>query len=113
MPLDFVTRLLGNFWRKVFGHPSLLLTRDDEELPDRLKSGTIYLVGEGEYLWYAAMLCPCQCGETLHMNLMPHSRPRWKVTRHQDGTVTLHPSVWRLMGCRSHFFVRCSRIVWL
>jgi hypothetical protein len=112
MRLDFATRLVSQLWRKIFGHRSHLLIKDVEELPDRIKSGTVYLVGEGGYLWYAAMLCPCGCGETLHMNLMPHSRPQWNVTKHPDATLSLHPSVWRLTGCRSHFFVRRGRIVW-
>jgi hypothetical protein len=58
------------------------------------------------------MLCPCGCGETLHMSLLPDSHPKWKLLRHDDGTVSLHPSVWRTKGCRSHFFLRNGMIVW-
>ena len=29
-----------------------------EVLPDELDVKTLYIVGEGEYLWFAAMLCP-------------------------------------------------------
>src|ERR1043166_8373820 len=111
MRLEFATRLFRRLGRNFFG-PRLLVPMRVEELPDRLNPEMVYIVGEGEHLWYVAMLCPCRCGETLHMNLMPHSRPRWEVIRNQDGTVTLHPSVWRLTGCGSHFFVRLSQIMW-
>ena len=111
MLLKFAKQLLSGLWRTVFGEPKLRV-KDVRELPDRLNAGIVYLVGEDEYLWFAAMICPCGCGSTLHMNLMPHSRPRWKVIKHDDGSVTLAPSISRLTGCHSHFFLRRSRIVW-
>lgn len=82
------------------------------ELPDKLNTRSLYLVGENEHLWFAAMLCPCGCGATLHLNMLSDTCPRWKLTEHRDGTVSLHPSVWRLKDCRSHFFLRRGRIDW-
>lgn len=82
------------------------------DLPDRLRSRCVYIAGEGGYLWYAAMRCPCNCGATLHMSLMPEGRPKWQLTQHGDGTITLHPSVWRTVDCRSHFFLREGLIHW-
>lgn len=111
MRLEFATRLFRRLGRNFFG-PRLLVPMRVEELPDRLNPEMVYIVGEGEHLWYVAMLCPCRCGKTLHMNLMPHSRPRWTVTTHRDGTVTLQPSVWRRTGCSSHFFVRRGKVIW-
>jgi hypothetical protein len=46
------------------------------------------------------------------MNLMSDTRPRWELTEHRDGTVSLHPSVWRKKDCRSHFFLRHGDIEW-
>lgn len=83
-----------------------------EELPDELDDKTLYAVGEAEYLWFAAMVCPCGCGETLHMSLLPDERPRWKLIEHPDGTASLTPSVWRVKGCRSHFWLRRGMIKW-
>jgi len=31
---------------------------------------------------------------------------------HADGSVSLYPSIWRRAGCRAHFFVKRSTIVW-
>ena len=82
------------------------------DLPDRLHPMRIYIAGEGDFLWYAAMCCPCGCAAILHMSLMPEGRPRWQLTQHRDGTITLHPSVWRTVECRSHFFLQKGRIQW-
>lgn len=83
-----------------------------EDLPDIFKPLTVYLVGEDDHLWAAALICPCGCGERIELNLLPQARPCWSVERHPGGTVTLMPSVWRQKGCKSHFFVRNGRIDW-
>ena len=83
-----------------------------DDLPDPLASRRVYLVGEDGKLWYAAMLCPCDCGAMLHMSLHREGKPRWKATLHRDGAISLTPSVWRKSGCRSHFFLRNGRIIW-
>lgn len=82
------------------------------ELPDVLDPRTVYVVGEGPHLWFVALVCPCGCGETLQMSLHPNGRPMWRLTRHADRTVSLRPSVWRQVGCGSHFFLRRGRVEW-
>ena len=72
----------------------------------------MYVLGEGEYRWFVALLCPCGCGALLQMSLLEEAEPRWSLDEHDDGTVSLHPSVWRTAGCRSHFFVRRNTIYW-
>lgn len=84
----------------------------EEELPSALQKRTLYVVQEDGFEEQAAMLCPCGCGNVLHMNLLTDERPCWRVTRHQDGTATLHPSVWRKKDCRSHFWFRRGRVEW-
>ncbi len=83
-----------------------------DEVPDALKPAIVYVAGEGVYIWAAAMVCPCGCGDVIELNLLRKVRPCWSVRGHADGTVTLTPSVWRSRGCRSHFFVRHGRIDW-
>lgn len=84
----------------------------EESLPAQLRKKTLYVVQEDGFLEQAAMLCPCGCGQTLHMNLIPDERPCWQLTQHSDGTATLYPSVWRKKGCRSHFWFRRGRVQW-
>lgn len=83
-----------------------------QELPDSPDSRLVYVLGEGAHLWAVAMVCPCGCGETLHMSLHEDARPRWHLTCHLDGTASLRPSVWRRVGCHSHFFLRSGQIQW-
>jgi hypothetical protein len=83
-----------------------------EELPERVRADVVYVVGEGDHVWSAAMVCPCGCHDVIHLNLLREVRPRWTFDEHGDGSVSLHPSVWRQKGCRSHFFVRAGAIVW-
>lgn len=84
----------------------------EEDLPQWLDRKTIYIVREDGFLWHASMLCPCGCGELLHMNLIPSDRPCWQLTKHQNRTVTLYPSIWRKKGCYSHFWFRHGRVLW-
>ncbi len=83
-----------------------------EEFPDHLEPGKVYLAGEGDNIWAAAMICPCGCGEVIELNLLKQTRPCWSFQEHANGTISLAPSVWRRKGCRSHFYLRGGRIEW-
>lgn len=84
----------------------------EEDAPAHPKARTLYVVTEDGDPWSVAMLCPCGCGETLHMNLLPDERPVWRLTVNGDGMSTLHPSVNRMKGCRAHFWFRSGRVYW-
>jgi hypothetical protein len=84
----------------------------EARLPNTLRRRTIYVVEDDGYEEQAAMLCPCGCRRILHINLLPDDRPCWRLTRHEDGTSSLHPSVWRQKDCRSHFWFRQGRVTW-
>lgn len=82
------------------------------QLPARLSEKRLYLLGDDECEWAATMICPCGCRSPIHLSLARDSRPSWRVRRHRDGTVSLLPSVWRTVGCRSHFVLYKGRIFW-
>lgn len=84
----------------------------EETLPREIADKTIYIVQEEGFYEYASMLCPCGCRTVLHMNLIPDTRPVWSVTWHKDGTISLHPSVWRQKTCKSHFWFKRGRVQW-
>lgn len=83
-----------------------------DEVPDKLHLHTVYLVGNEGYYWQAIMLCPCGCKKALHMNLMKEYCPFWKIEIHENKSVSLHPSIDRRVGCKSHFFVHKGRTIW-
>jgi hypothetical protein len=81
------------------------------ELPDELSPESIYLQTHLDQPWQAVMVCPCGCGEHIHLNLVRKYRPAWSY-KLEKKTITLSPSINRTAGCRSHFFVRSGRIEW-
>ena len=91
--------------------PPYRTTVVEESLPSRLTDRMLYIVQEDGFLEQAAMLCPCGCNQVLHMNLLTDERPCWRLTRHEDGTASLHPSIWRKKNCGSHFWFRQGRVV--
>jgi len=93
-------------YRWVRGQAPPLRTLVVEELSGEPEAGVIYLLGVDQKPWAAAFLCPCGCGSLIELNLLPEARPCWQVKRQWDTTVTLWPSVNRLTGCRSHFWLR-------
>lgn len=58
------------------------------------------------------MRCPDGCGETLTINLDRRAGKAWRMHVEKNATVSLYPSVYKADGCRSHFVVRQSRIIW-
>lgn len=83
-----------------------------EELPEQPAKRTLYILGEGEHQWFVAMICPCGCGEVLQMGILADARPRWTVSVDANGIPSLSPSVWRQVGCKSHFFLIRGQIQW-
>lgn len=82
-----------------------------DDLPSELSPSAVYVAGD-KNLWAASMLCPCGCQDTIELNLLQQVSPRWRVKEHWDGSVTISPSVWRKLGCRSHFIMRRGRVMW-
>ncbi len=100
---------LASWFRRA---PEPLRTVHLEELPEDLDPGAAYVLGEGKNKWFVVMLCPCGCGKKVEVSLLSDAEPRWRLIEHADKTISLEPSVWRRVGCRSHFFVRRGFIEW-
>lgn len=102
----------SRLFNRLFRRQVIWLFEHVEDFPDEPATGRVYLAGDAGEFWGAAMTCPCGCGETIELNLLPQVRPRWSVPPASSGPATLMPSVWRRRGCRSHFIVRKGQIVW-
>ena len=109
-----MTRLVRLWWSLLeqSGLRPGYATEAVDDVPDVLEPRRIYLVGDQSMPWSSALCCPCGCGATIQLSLVAGDTPSWRVRRHFSGSVTLHPSIWRKTGCRSHFFLRRGRIVW-
>lgn len=76
------------------------------------RAATLYIVGDPGYAWCAVFTCPCGCGEEVVLNLLSDVRPRWEVTAKGNLVASVKPSVRRIRGCRSHFWIRRGRVEW-
>jgi hypothetical protein len=83
-----------------------------EDMPETLAIRTLYLVGEESCPWAAALICPCGCAATISLSLVRGDDPSWVASIDAKGRPSIHPSIWRVRGCRSHFHLRQGRIIW-
>ncbi len=103
------------WWRRLLdtiGPRRRLRIVEGDSLPAKLPLRDLVLAQEGSENWCVGLRCPCGCGERLEMMLLDEVKPRWDVVVDAEGRVSLHPSVWRRTGCRSHFWIRKGKVVW-
>lgn len=105
--MKWVRRLWGKY-----GPARRLVIVEGDALPDVLPGRDLVLVRDDGDDWSVGMRCPCGCGERIELMILEGARPRWDVRSNRAGQPSLHPSVWRNSGCRSHFWVREGRILW-
>lgn len=93
--------------------PSMLLYGFEfqEDFPEHLKEYIVYIIGEEEYYWLLVFYCPCGCKEIIQLNTLIEANPNWTYFIKKE-RITIHPSIWRTTGCRSHFFLRKGEIIW-
>lgn len=74
--------------------------------PAQLTPGVLYI---SRKYGCAVHLCCCGCGEKV---VTPLSPAEWSLTT-RGNAVSLHPSIGNVgMPCRSHYWIRHSRVVW-
>lgn len=109
-----VEKWLRFLWRWFFPRKSggyIIETCDDE--PKSVRKGIVYLIGDPGNEWAASFVCPCGCGEIITLNLLRQAgRPTWRVQIGLGDVATLVPSVWRKVGCKSHFIIRDGETIW-
>ena len=107
---EYLRRLL----ERIFGrrrHRFLIECMLEE--PEQIELFRVYVLGEEGYEWTAVFVCPCGCGHVIRLNLLEGgNRPTWRVSHDPRKFVTVHPSVWRHVGCASHFIIRDGLAHW-
>lgn len=83
-----------------------------EELPENIAHNIIYIVGEKNYQWMAAFICPCGCEAVIKLNLLKKTYPTWKVSVKRD-LITIRPSIRRIVGCCKHFLIIRGRLFYI
>lgn len=90
-----------------------VLVVEGDTPPSNLPIRNVVLAQENGDDWAVGFRCPCGCGKKLELPLIEEAKPNWKLTIDQKGKPTLHPSVWLKAGCKSHFWLRSGRIIWV
>jgi hypothetical protein len=86
---------------------------DINDFPTDIKPATVYIVTDGAVPDTLIFKCPCGCNADIYLNLLKDTRPNWSFHISKTRKITISPSVWRTVGCKSHFFIRRGRIDWV
>lgn len=81
------------------------------DIPELIKEHIIYIIGDRPHYWAILFKCPCGCNETIQLNLLNEANPSWRFST-KWSVVSIYPSIWREVGCKSHFILRKGRIKW-
>ena len=81
--------------------------------PTNLPWRNLILAREDDEDWAVAFYCPCGCGKRVELLLIREAKPSWSIQIDEAGKPSLHPSVWLTVGCKSHFWLRNGKVVWV
>lgn len=84
-----------------------------EDVPINIKNDTIYIIQDGLEPESLAFKCPCGCNSNIILNLLEDASPRWKFEIIEGKLLNISPSIWRKIGCKSHFFIVDSKVKWV
>lgn len=79
---------------------------------DSIQPGVFFRVMRNDQQKWALFLCPCGCRSVITLSLQLAHEPRWTVRESNKRRPSMRPSVWRDIGCFSHFWVEDGRIYW-
>lgn len=110
--LSFINRIIGYFQWKFgkFQYRTKLVS--DNPKPEEVEINIVYVVGGRNYVKWAYLRCPDNCGEIIMLNLSEKIKPLWRVKQDKKGRVTIHPSIHKLDGCKSHFWIKKGNLIW-
>lgn len=86
------------------------VVKDD---PDSVPVRKVFIIKDGKDAEALVFKCPCGCGENIYLNLLKDARPKWSYKITKKNGISIFPSVNRVVGCHSHFYLSNSRIDWV
>lgn len=99
---------IKNFYRNLFRKKYNFTFSDD--IPVEFEDHTIYIIDKN-HAWAMSFKCPCGCASHVHLNLLHNANPKWTY-KIVNSKLTVFPSIDRIRGCKSHFWIRKSKIYW-
>jgi hypothetical protein len=83
-----------------------------KELPEIVPENKVIIVSEDGMPDSLVFRCPCGCHTDIFLNLLKDAKPIWRFHISKKNKITITPSIWRKVGCKSHFFIRKGKIEW-
>lgn len=77
-----------------------------------IAEGAFYFVLSKNRPRWALFQCPCGCKNIITLSLQRVHSPHWAVQKSRNDRPNLTPSVWRDIGCMSHFWIHDGRVYW-
>jgi len=110
--LSWLNNIIGVFKWKFGLYKYRVELISDNPVSEEINDNVVYVVGGKDYVKWAYLKCPDNCGKDIMLNLSENREPSWKVKRDKIGRVTLHPSIHKLDGCKSHFWIKKGKLKW-
>lgn len=121
--LSKISEWLSHMWQYVWGiKPQTILPPETasfyqvevaEDLPEVISYNSIFLIQDGNEPELLAFKCPCGCQENILLNLLGDASPQWHFSITDNGIIDVHPSIWRIVGCKSHFWIIDGNVKWV
>jgi hypothetical protein len=73
---------------------------------------SIFVVERAGHHQWAVFDCPCRTGHRLTVSLRKDDHPHW-TAEWRGKKVSFHPSLWLSGACRSHFWIRDNKVMWV
>jgi hypothetical protein len=83
-----------------------------ERSPADVPPGEMVLVEYQGRRYWTVFRCPCGCGDVITLMAESENRASWTTAVSKEGRPCLTPSIWRNVGCFSHFWVHDGRVYW-
>lgn len=86
---------------------------EGDSLPAKMPFRDLVLARDDGEDWSVGMKCPCGCGHIIELLVIDEARPRWDLDLDAGGLPSLSPSVWLTSGCKSHFWLKRGKVIWV
>lgn len=111
-----LSRSIAQYFRKGldrFGPPRRLIVVKGDTLPSKMPFRNLVLARDDGEDWSVGMRCPCGCERAIELLVIHEARPRWDLKVDANGLPSLSPSVWLTTGCKSHFWLKDGKVIWV
>lgn len=86
-----------------------------EDIPEKLNSNSFYIVGTKKHPFKLVSKCPAKlCNHLVQVKVLKDENAlnEWRITEHQDNTISLYPSVWITRKCGCHYWIEKGKLRW-